>query len=61
MVKLIKMVGNSNNPNDKANGVISNIFHDSIRIQPKSRIALRSCQVVLAADTDKRAEFNVCL
>ena len=59
MVKLIKLVGNSNNPRDKTNGVISNIFADSIRIQPKSRIALRSCQVVLAADNDKRAQFTV--
>jgi len=57
MVKLIKLVGGDGNAN--SNGVISNVFGDSIRIQPNSRIALRSCQVVLAQDADKEANFPV--
>lgn len=57
MVKLIKLVGGDSNAN--SNGVISNVFGDSIRIQPNSRIALRSCQVVLAQDADKEANFPV--
>jgi len=57
MVKLIKLVGGDSNFN--SNGIISNVFGDSIRIQPKSRIALRSCQVVLAKDADKESSFPV--
>ena len=57
MVKLIKLVGGDGNAN--SNGVINNVFGDSIRIQPNSRIALRSCQVVLAQDADKEANFPV--
>ena len=60
MVKLIKMVGDSNvNSVDRRNGVINNTFHDSITIEPNSRIALRSCQVNLAADDDKQVVYEV--
>lgn len=63
MVKLIKLVGGAGDPtkplNTNSKGIISNVFGDSIRIQPRSRIALRSCQVVLAKDADKEASYPV--
>lgn len=58
MVKLIKLVGNSAVGGSTPDKVINNVFSDSIKVKPGSRIALRACQVNFDDTSDQR-DFTV--
>ena len=58
MVKLIKLVGNSAVGGSTPDKVINNVFSNSITVKPKSRIALRACQVNFD-DTSAQRDFTV--